>query len=123
MSNQIGEQSSGSIVEDEIFSQIMGPERHGRVRGYGLGPTPTSVFGKGPTRAELISELKESNKHNEEMKDEIGQLKKMMEEERKKNEEDRLQFTTFMEEMRSSRISYRTSSMVSSTFLSVFFYI
>eukprot|EP00268_Persea_americana_P068784 TRINITY_DN964_c1_g1_i5.p1 TRINITY_DN964_c1_g1~~TRINITY_DN964_c1_g1_i5.p1 ORF type:complete len:110 (+),score=12.55 TRINITY_DN964_c1_g1_i5:1068-1397(+) len=23
----------------------MGEERHGRVRGYGLGPTPTSVFG------------------------------------------------------------------------------
>ena len=23
----------------------MGPERHGRVRGYGFGPTPTSVFG------------------------------------------------------------------------------
>ncbi|KAJ8640132.1 hypothetical protein MRB53_016826 [Persea americana] len=23
----------------------MGAERHGRVRGYGLGPTPTSVFG------------------------------------------------------------------------------
>ena len=23
----------------------MGPERHGHVRGYGFGPTPTSVFG------------------------------------------------------------------------------
>ena len=23
----------------------MGPERHGRVRGYGFGPTPTSIFG------------------------------------------------------------------------------
>ena len=23
----------------------MGPKRHGRVRGYGFGPTPTSVFG------------------------------------------------------------------------------
>ena len=23
----------------------MGPERHGRVRGYEFGPTPTSVFG------------------------------------------------------------------------------
>ena len=23
----------------------MGPERHGRVRGYGFGPAPTSVFG------------------------------------------------------------------------------
>ena len=23
----------------------MGPERHHRVRGYGFGPTPTSVFG------------------------------------------------------------------------------
>ena len=23
----------------------MGPKRHGRVRGYGFGPTPTSIFG------------------------------------------------------------------------------
>ena len=23
----------------------MGPKRHGRVRGYGFGPTPTLVFG------------------------------------------------------------------------------
>ena len=23
----------------------MGPEKHGRVRGYGFGPTPTSIFG------------------------------------------------------------------------------
>ncbi|RVW13564.1 hypothetical protein CK203_091916 [Vitis vinifera] len=30
---------------DEIYTQVMGPERHGRVRGYGFGPTPTSVFG------------------------------------------------------------------------------
>ncbi|KAF8377292.1 hypothetical protein HHK36_030667 [Tetracentron sinense] len=36
---------SSSFVGDDIYTQVMGPERHGRVRGYGLGPTPTSVFG------------------------------------------------------------------------------
>ena len=30
---------------DDIYTQMMGPERHGRVRGYGFGVTPTLVFG------------------------------------------------------------------------------
>ncbi|XP_019081395.1 uncharacterized protein LOC104882542 [Vitis vinifera] len=34
-----------STYVDEIYTQVMGPERHGRVQGYGFGPTPTSVFG------------------------------------------------------------------------------
>ncbi|XP_059594024.1 uncharacterized protein LOC100249107 [Vitis vinifera] len=34
-----------STYIDEIYTQVMGPERHGRVRGYGFGPTPSSVFG------------------------------------------------------------------------------
>ncbi|RVX18232.1 hypothetical protein CK203_006326 [Vitis vinifera] len=34
-----------STYVDEIYTQVMGPERHGRVRGYGFGPTPASIFG------------------------------------------------------------------------------
>ncbi|RVW30092.1 hypothetical protein CK203_104538 [Vitis vinifera] len=34
-----------STSVDEIYTQVMGPERHGHVRGYGFGPTPTSIFG------------------------------------------------------------------------------
>ncbi|XP_034710788.1 uncharacterized protein LOC117933510 isoform X5 [Vitis riparia] len=37
--------SGASTSVDEIYTQVMGPERHGRVRGYGFGPTPTSIFG------------------------------------------------------------------------------
>ncbi|KAJ8619873.1 hypothetical protein MRB53_028402 [Persea americana] len=36
---------SSSSIGDEIYTQVMGEERHGCVRGYGLGPTPASVFG------------------------------------------------------------------------------
>ena len=35
---------------DEIYAQVMGQERHGRVRGYGFGVTPTLVFGSSSTR-------------------------------------------------------------------------
>ena len=34
-----------STSVDGIYTQVMGPERHGHVRGYGFGPTPTSIFG------------------------------------------------------------------------------
>nr|XP_010911610.1 uncharacterized protein LOC105037669 [Elaeis guineensis] len=29
-----------SSVEDQVFTELMGPERYGRVRGYGVGVTP-----------------------------------------------------------------------------------
>ncbi|KAJ9682316.1 hypothetical protein PVL29_018274 [Vitis rotundifolia] len=37
--------SVASTYVDEIYTQVVGPERHGRVRGYGFGPTPTLIFG------------------------------------------------------------------------------
>ncbi|KAJ9691563.1 hypothetical protein PVL29_013675 [Vitis rotundifolia] len=37
--------SVASTFVDEIYTQVMGPERHDRVRGYGFGPTPTLIFG------------------------------------------------------------------------------
>ena len=50
---------SQAIDENEIFSKVMGRERHGRVRGYGFGPTPSSVLRKIPSHHELIVELEQ----------------------------------------------------------------
>ncbi|XWS08945.1 hypothetical protein CRYUN_Cryun40dG0043700 [Craigia yunnanensis] len=60
-------ESSELIDEDEIYHKVVGKERHGRVCGYGLGPTPASVFGANPCRLELLDKLTEANKLNEKM--------------------------------------------------------
>ncbi|XP_059589813.1 uncharacterized protein LOC109124170 [Vitis vinifera] len=44
-STSISSTSVALTYVDEIYTQVMGPKRHGRVRGYGFGPTPTSIFG------------------------------------------------------------------------------
>ena len=48
--NELAEHMEGSstdpaALQEQIFTQIMGPERPGRVRTFGLGPSPTDVFG------------------------------------------------------------------------------
>ena len=43
--SQEGYTSQSTAEDDMIFTQIMGPERPGRVRGFGLGATPSLVFG------------------------------------------------------------------------------
>ena len=46
ISERAGEGSSStqsSRIEAEVFSELMGPERPGRVRGYGIGVTPTQL--------------------------------------------------------------------------------
>ncbi|KAJ9709465.1 hypothetical protein PVL29_001104 [Vitis rotundifolia] len=43
--SSVSSTSVASTYEDEIYTQVMGPERHGRVRGHGFGPTHTSIFG------------------------------------------------------------------------------
>ena len=37
--------SIASTFIDDIYAQVMGRERHVRVRGYEFGVTPTLVFG------------------------------------------------------------------------------
>ena len=62
----------------------MGPERH--IVYVGMDQVQHLLLyleNYAPTHAKLISELKESNKCSEKMKDEIGQLKKMIREEKK----------------------------------------
>ena len=39
-----------STFVDDIYAQVMGRERHGRVRGNGFGVTSTLVFGSSSTR-------------------------------------------------------------------------
>ncbi|CAL5403262.1 unnamed protein product [Camellia sinensis] len=41
----LGAQSNDT--DEEIITQVLGPERPGRVRTYGLGPSPTDIFGDG----------------------------------------------------------------------------
>ena len=44
--SQMGESSSSTPLSmDDIYTQVFGPERHGRVRSLGFGATLTSVFG------------------------------------------------------------------------------
>ncbi|CAL5394562.1 unnamed protein product [Camellia sinensis] len=40
---ELGAQSDPT--DEEIITQVLGPERPGRVRTYGLGPSLTNVFG------------------------------------------------------------------------------
>ncbi|CAL5355162.1 unnamed protein product [Camellia sinensis] len=40
-----GSSSDPAALNEQIFTQVMGPERPGRVRTFGLGPSPTDVFG------------------------------------------------------------------------------
>ena len=52
--------SIASTSVDDIYAQVMGPERHGCVRGYGFGVTPTLVFGSsstGQSRSTLSTQL------------------------------------------------------------------
>ena len=60
--SQMGESSSSTPLSmDDIYTQVMGLERH----GFGFGATPTLVFGattKKETNAALASKLKETQK-------------------------------------------------------------
>ena len=52
----------GDHLRDDVFSQVMGKDGHGRVRTYGLGPCPSDVWGPRPSRAEAIAIAMEAKK-------------------------------------------------------------
>nr|CAD1835504.1 unnamed protein product [Ananas comosus var. bracteatus] len=62
--------------EGDIYSQVIGEERHGQVRGLGLGPTPTSLWSPG-------SVYQSSSKDFEKIK-ELEREIKLMEQQRVK---------------------------------------
>ena len=79
------------ISQDQMFVEVFGSERHGRVHGYGTGVTPTKLWGSSSSRMhDLKKQLQESEyKHLEyehkrleadaELKEEVKHLKSMLE--------------------------------------------
>lgn len=61
-------------LRDDVFSQVMGKDGHGRVRTYGLGPCPSDIWGPRPSRAEAIAIASEAKK----ALDEVSKLKEKM---------------------------------------------
>ncbi|XP_028126578.1 uncharacterized protein LOC114323231 [Camellia sinensis] len=60
--NELTEHMEGSstdpaALQEQIFTQVMGPERPGRVQMFGLGPSPTDVFGGGYRRSQEQNRL------------------------------------------------------------------
>lgn len=97
------EGSIDSTGRDDVFSQVMGPDRHGRVRGYGLGPTPTRLWGPSSSgfsaqsfrsHLETIKELQEQmivkNSTIEELQTKVTEMeaKARQSDERSKNMEE-----------------------------------
>ncbi|XXG46811.1 hypothetical protein AAC387_Pa02g1559 [Persea americana] len=50
--SQQPESSQNSTTRDNIFTQVMGEDRHGRVRTFGLGVTPSDIYGPRASIAE-----------------------------------------------------------------------
>ncbi|KAL7262141.1 hypothetical protein ACSBR1_000507 [Camellia fascicularis] len=60
--NELTEHMEGSstdpaALQEQIFAQVMGLERPGRVRTFELGPSPTDVFGGGYRRSQEQNRL------------------------------------------------------------------
>ena len=90
LTTQVNEEAL-QISQDQMFVEVFGPERHGQVRGYGAGVTPTKLWGSFSSRMyDLEKRLQESeqkcleseNKRIEadaELKEEVKNLKSMLE--------------------------------------------
>lgn len=61
--------SENVIVDDDVFHQVMGRDRHGRVRTFGLGPAPSHLGGPKPSHSEALKMVSEANTEVREMKE------------------------------------------------------
>lgn len=41
----VSESIDANIIEEEVLTQLVGEDQYGRVKGYGLGVTPTQING------------------------------------------------------------------------------
>ncbi|KAL7235752.1 hypothetical protein ACSBR1_019106 [Camellia fascicularis] len=71
-SQQQGTLQNG-IVEDDVFAEVVGQDRHGRVR-YLLGPSPSDLGGPKPSRAEAIRMVSEANVEVRELKNKMSSM-------------------------------------------------
>ncbi|WOL07094.1 hypothetical protein Cni_G15830 [Canna indica] len=82
--------STTPIDKDEIYRQVIEFERHEHTRGYGLGPTPPSVFGATPGCIEHTFQLQAANVRNEKLILKIDELEKKMKEDKKRQMNEQL---------------------------------
>lgn len=66
------QQVEGHILlnDDEIFEEVLGPEKNGYLRAYGPGKSITEYFGSRPTKAQLMKQVQTTrNEANERVKE------------------------------------------------------
>ncbi|MQL84849.1 hypothetical protein Taro_017367, partial [Colocasia esculenta] len=71
--------SSSIATADDIYSQVFGKERPGRVRGVGTGPTPTSLWGtSSQCQAQLRAENAQLNAMVKELAERLGKVESIV---------------------------------------------
>ena len=57
LKNQLPEGEEDSVGRNDVFAKVMGEERSGRVRTYGLGVTQSDLWGDIPSRSTCFAWL------------------------------------------------------------------
>ncbi|XLT43193.1 hypothetical protein HN873_035797, partial [Arachis hypogaea] len=76
------ESINGVAWEGDIYSQVLGSDRSGYVRGLGLGPTPSLLWGNKSSYGKFVSDAL-ANEVAQKLQQEIKVLKEKHEEEMK----------------------------------------
>ncbi|XP_030953586.1 uncharacterized protein LOC115976445 [Quercus lobata] len=110
------------MSQDQMFTEVFGPERHGRVRGYGAGITPTKLKGSSSSiMHDLEKQLQESEQKRVEadaeanakvdlLKGEVDQLKSMLEQQASQMAEQSRRFEDMMAQVMSCMTSQSAQS-------------
>nr|CAD1835694.1 unnamed protein product [Ananas comosus var. bracteatus] len=77
--NQPALAKKGAKEVGDLFSDVFGKEKHGHVRGLGLGPTPTHIWTDAPSPAASIRMATEARKKAEEETKEMKERMIVME--------------------------------------------
>ena len=59
------------VCNDDLFAKVVGEDKHGRVRCYGLGPSPSDVWGAKPSPTECLRMLTVSQNNENKLKKEL----------------------------------------------------
>ena len=80
-------------LEDKVYTEVIGKDRPGRVRGLGMGPTPSTYYGSSSQNYTYRSEVQA-------VKDDLENVRLQLDEEKK----NRMQLESILQEERNSRI-------------------
>ena len=74
LKNQLPEGEEDSVGRNDVFAKVMGEERSGRVRTYGLGVTQSDLWGDIPSRSTCFRLVMEQSAAMSKMERRIQQL-------------------------------------------------